>query len=325
MASDKPGLLIYTHGDRLGDALIKLPALSVLREAYPNHRITWLAGSKSSAYRSSLQFLVKDYLDEVIDSAEIGRSILDYLRPVSFPEQDIIIDTQKVLRSTLSIKRIPHRIFISSTANFFFSDIRPNNINLYNKSSIQDRLLFLFGLCAGKVLQHNYKLDLPQEFLELAITLLPEGPIYIGMAPGAGGRKKCWPLENYINIAKTQVKNGRVPVFFLGPDEKDWVEKIKKKVPAALFPDMINAPLLALALGQRLAVALANDSGTGHILATAGVPLVSLFGPSNSMKFVASEKNRIIIEAKDFGGTDMNYIPIQTVITAIEEQISCPT
>ena len=84
---------------------------------------------------------------------------------------------------------------------------------------------------------------------------------------------------------------------------------------------MINGPLLALALAQRLSVALANDSGTGHIMATAGTPLVSLFGPSNSRKFVASGKNWKIIEARDFGGTDINLIPIQTVNNAIEEQM----
>jgi len=327
MIPDKPGLLIYSHAERLGDALFKLPALSVLREAYPNHRIAWLAGCATSAYKGTLQFLVKDYFDEVIDNAGIGKSMLELLQPVSFPEQDIIIDTQNIIRSTLAIKRIPHRIFVSSSANFFFSDIKPNNVNLYNSDSIQNRLLCLFGLGAGKALQHNYKLNLPQEYLELAMTLLPEDHIYIGFAPGAGGRKKCWPLENYIEIAKNQVKNGRLPVFFLGPDEAAWVERIIQDVPDALFPEqenkssMINGPLLALALAQRLSVALANDSGTGHIMATAGTPLVSLFGPSNSRKFVASGKNWKIIEARDFGGTDINLIPIQTVNNAIEEQM----
>lgn len=328
MCPDKPGLLIYSHAERLGDALFKLPALSVLREAYPNHRITWLAGCASSAYKDTLQFLVKDYIDEVIDNAGIGMSLLEFLQPVSFPEQDIIIDTQNIIRSTFAIKRIPHRIFISSAANFFFSDIKPNNIDLYNSDSIQSRLLCLIGLGAGKALQQNYKLNLPQEYLELAMTLLPEGHIYIGLAPGAGGRKKCWPLENFIEIAKNQVKNGRLPVFFLGPDEVAWAEKIRQDVPAALFPEqenessMINGPLLALALAQRLSVALANDSGTGHIMVTAGAPLVSLFGPSNSRKFVASGKNRKIIEARDFGGTDINRIPVQAVINAIEEQMT---
>ena len=25
--------------------------------------------------------------------------------------------------------------------------------------------------------------------------LLPAGPVYVGLAPGAGGRPKCWPLK----------------------------------------------------------------------------------------------------------------------------------
>ena len=37
------------------------------------------------------------------------------------------------------------------------------------------------------------------------------------------------------------------------------------------------SPLLTIALGQRLAAAVANDSGAGHLLAASGCPIVSLF------------------------------------------------
>ncbi|MBM3603141.1 MAG: hypothetical protein FJX22_05130, partial [Alphaproteobacteria bacterium] len=43
--------------------------------------------------------------------------------------------------------------------------------------------------------------------------------------------------------------------------------------------------LLTIALAQRFAVGVANDSGVGHMLAVANTPLVSLFGPTDPGKF----------------------------------------
>ena len=40
---------------------------------------------------------------------------------------DIIIDTQKTVIRTIALRRIKNKKFISSSANWIFSDIRPNN------------------------------------------------------------------------------------------------------------------------------------------------------------------------------------------------------
>ena len=42
---------------------------------------------------------------------------------------DIIIDTQKTVPRTLALSRTKHKKFISSSAHWFCSDIRPNNIS----------------------------------------------------------------------------------------------------------------------------------------------------------------------------------------------------
>jgi len=53
----------------------------------------------------------------------------------------------------------------------------------------------------------------------LARALLPAGPRYIGLAPGASGAHKCWPLQAYLDLAEREQARGRVPVFLLGPEE----------------------------------------------------------------------------------------------------------
>ena len=89
-------------------------------------------------------------------------------------------------------------------------------------------------------------LKIPEAFNEAANKLLPDGPCYIGLAPGAGHptRPKKWPIENFLKLAVMQVKLGRTPVFFLGPDEHHWITMINASVPKALMPEITNPTAL---------------------------------------------------------------------------------
>ena len=152
------------------------------------------------------------------------------------------------------------------------------------------------------------------------------GPVYVGLSPGAGGLPKCWPLENFILLAKAQKLAGRIPVFILGPQEKDWQREIKAAVPEAMFPlqahDLGNQhgyiPQLTIALSRRIAVSVCNDSGTGHMCALGGQPLISLFGRTAPEKFTPMSPCLTILRAQDYGGREMAFIPVDAVREAVD-------
>lgn len=165
---------------------------------------------------------------------------------------------------------------------------------------------------------------MPQQAVDTAARLLPPGPVYIGFAPGAGGRHKCWPIEAFMALAERQGAAGRVPVFVLGPAERDWLDELRRRVPSARFPlqDAGSAdPLLTVALAGRMTAAVANDSGGGHLLAAGGVALVSLFGPTSPAKFAPLARKLKILRAQDFGGEAMTAIPVDAVAAALDELI----
>ena len=109
----------------------------------------------------------------------------------------------------------------------------------------------------------------------------------------------------------------------MGPNELASTEKLRNAVPDALYPtaptDEFFTPTVSfsIALGQRLAAAVANDSGAGHILALADIGLISLFGPTSPEKFAPTTKKCQVIKAQNYGGTQMKDIPIETVLEAI--------
>ncbi|NTU76592.1 MAG: glycosyltransferase family 9 protein, partial [Alphaproteobacteria bacterium] len=177
--------------------------------------------------------------------------------------------------------------------------------------------------------QATGRLPVPDDLLVKARRLMPEGRVYVGLAPGAGNRAKVWPLSRYIDLAALQAAKGRVPVFLLGPDENDWHSDIETTIPQAIFPlqdraAWDNTPMSieqTLAIGSFLSVAVANDSGTGHMLAAIDCPLISLFGPTSPAKLAPRVSRGLVIKAQDFGGESMTHIGLQCVEKAIENVI----
>jgi ADP-heptose:LPS heptosyltransferase len=325
--NNRPELLVYVVGDRIGDGLLKLPAVAALREAFPGHRITWLAGIRGSVFAGPLEPLIHGSLDEVIDEAGVGVSAGELVGPPPLAGRrfDIVIDTQRSLRIALTLRRIPHRLFFSPAVRFLLSSRRPASGSADN-ASLGDQLFALVELAAGRELAvPPAELRIPPQFHHQAAVLLPEqNRELIGLAPGAGGRNKCWPLQRFVAVAKRQVARGRRPVFLLGPDEEAWRAELASAVPQAAFPEqevepVVRGPLLALALAGRLAAAVANDAGAGHILAAAGCPLLSLYGPSDPLKFSRAGPRWRILRAQEFGSRDMSAIPLERVDAALEQ------
>jgi ADP-heptose:LPS heptosyltransferase len=308
---------------------MKIPFLRALRGTWPQARITWLAGAGRTVYAGPLRPLVAPYLDEIIEEAGIGLGPLELLRrPLAGRRFDVVIDTQRRVLTTLILKRARHRTFVSGAAGFRLSDRRPPGP--YSKpAAMVEQLLDLVRAAAGQAPALAPPPTLPEPYEAAARAALPEGEIYLGLVPGAGGRQKCWPRERYVALAREAAARGWRPAFVLGPSERDWLAALREAAPAARFPlqdravpaELAPSPLFTVAVGQCLALAVTNDCGTAHMLAAAGTPLVSLFGPSAPRKFAPSTPDLTVIRAQDFGGEAMAAIPLAAVLAAVARKL----
>ena len=322
-------ILVYSGGEAIGDALYKLNFIKNLRYNFPDSKITWLAGQGKTEYSYTLKPLVNNLIDEVIDNLKIGvNPFIEFIKPSPIKkEYDVIIDTQTVVLPTLCLKKIKHKIFLSASAKWIFSDLKPNNFSIKN-TSLNDRLNIFIKLINNNEVKYGKKdIKIEDKYIKLSNTLLPKGKTYIGISPGAGDKAKIWPLNKFVKLAQGQVNKNRIPVFFLGPDEKNLLEIIKKDVPQAIFPEWtdtaiksgLKGPILVIALAKKVNVAIANDSGTGHMFAVAGTKLISLFSKHNSIKYAPNTKELIILDSKKWGGVDPNLIPLQEVEKSINK------
>lgn len=322
MSEAPASILVYVGLDAVGDGLMKLPFLRALRSAFPQARITWMAGKGHTVYAGSLAPLVAGLADEVLDQASIGSRVAELIgsRPLAGRSFDLVIDTQRRLLTSLIVRRIRHRRFISAAAGFALSHARPPT-GWRRPAAMVGQLLALVEIASGQPAQASAPLPRDPQCERLADGLLPPGNTYVGFAPGAGGRQKCWPLARFIQVAGQQQDAGRIPVFLLGPNEAPWAAEIRAVLPHALLPlqDLASAPpALTIALGRRLAAAVANDSGTGHMLAAADTPLLSLFGPTPPEKFAPAAQRLSLIRAQEFGAEAMDAIPVAAVTAALD-------
>ena len=320
--SPPASILVYVGLDAVGDGLMKLPFLRALRSAFPEARITWMAGKGHSVYAGSLAPLVQGLVDEVLDQADVGSRIGELFgrRPLSGRSFDLVIDTQRRLLTSLIVRRVRHRRFISAAAGFALSDARPTR-GWRRPPAMVGQLLDLATLAAGRPAEALAPLPADPAVEALAASLLPSGQTYVGFAPGAGGRHKCWPFERFLELAARIQAAKNVPVFLLGPNEAAWADDIRTALPDARLPLQAvdkAPPALTIALGRRLTAAVANDSGTGHMLAAADVPLVSLFGPTPPEKFAPAARRLTVLRAQDFGADSMDAIPVDAVAQALE-------
>ncbi|MSP89864.1 MAG: lipopolysaccharide heptosyltransferase family protein [Alphaproteobacteria bacterium] len=327
-------ILVYVGHDLVGDGLMKLPFVRVLKANWPQAKITWCAGKGLSVYASSLCPLVAGLIDETLENAFVRSRLGNiFTRPLGGRSFDLVLDTGRRFLTSLAVRRVRHQRLVSGAAGFLLSDGRPAART--KPRAMLGQMLQLIEAAGGDPALATPPLLLSAEATQAAALLLPPGPTYIGLAPGAGNRAKCWPFENYCAVAQTL--GDAVPVFILGLDEKDWIAAAST-VPKARLPlqdaaaqGIAASPILTIALAQRLTASLANDSGGGHMLAAGDQPLVSLFGPTDPTKvaarpwrggFAPGARHFTVLRAQDFGTDEMAAIPVAAVVAALQSSMS---
>ena len=294
-------ILIYNSGGGIGDSIQIIPLILSLQNHFKRTKLFYL-----SAHPNHFKKSLKEY-DIKIESLDLDIKYFGFrwwhflVAKRKFLKKnnlkfDLIIDLQSKLRNTLILKKIPHYQFYSTTLNnFFFSKKIKNNSKLHVKN--------LANFFEEEILSINYKYNnLPKNILNEAKRLLPKNN-YIGFSITQGNpyRKKSWSVYKFISLAnKISIKN-KTPVFFIEKNNEQLIEKIKNQVPSAIFPESqseISCPALVTALSSKLDLAITIDNGIMHMMGLANIPMIVLFGPTNSEKFSPKNNYTKILDSK---------------------------
>ena len=306
-------ILVYNSGGGLGDSIQIFDLINSLIAKFGSDNIYYL-----SAHKNHFNHALSDYN---LRPKELKTNIIYFgfrwwhllvskkkiLKDNSLQKFDLIIDIQSKLRNTIILKQFPSNKFYSSTFNFKFCSEKKNykstkfeNINILRNIEL---------LISDDIPQTKFKLNLIDlKYFQEAKRLLPDNN-YIGFSMTQGNvyRKKSWPIGKFLNIAEQVSKKNKKPVFFVEKNNKELIDKIKSNINNALFPEIestFSGPPLVTALSSRLEKAISIDNGVMHMMSLAEIPMIILFGPTNSKKFSPKLKNIEILDSKTLYQSD---------------------
>jgi ADP-heptose:LPS heptosyltransferase len=105
----------------------------------------------------------------------------------------------------------------------------------------------------------------------------------IAVHPGSGSERKCWPLEHFEALAGRLLKNGRKVIWILGPADGRLADHLRVSAGKLNISIADSLPLRRLAIIlSKCAAYVGNDSGITHLAALTGIPTLAVFGPTDS-------------------------------------------
>ena len=314
-------ILLYNSGGGLGDSIQLFMLILSLQKHYKTAEFFYIG-----AHQNHFQGKLKEFGIKVatlnLDLKYFGfRWWHFFIAKKKFTNQyykkiDLIIDLQSKLRNTIILRRIPHNYFYSSTFSYKFCTNKAEYLS-------KDHLTNLKKFLRTEIKMYNYDLNLiPKKFRLEAERLLPNKN-YIGFSITQGNlyRKKSWSIYKFISLANKVSMDNKIPVFFIEKENTQLIEKVKNQIPRAIFPEensKLSCPALVTALASRLNSVITIDNGIMHMIALTNIPMIVLFGPTNSKKFAPQNKNVKILDSKKIHQTtNIDNITVDEVYNLI--------
>ena len=307
-------LLIYNSGGGIGDSIQLFPLILSLENLFKESEIYYLGAhenhylGKLKEYNinvNTLDLRLKYFGFRWWHLLKVKKNFLK----LKLDKFDLIVDCQSKLRNTIILKQIPSKRFYSPTFN-----------NIFCSGLEQPAKEFYSDL---KKIDYDIK-NISKRYFDESARLLP-GKNYIGFSLTQGNvyRKKEWPLDKIIKLSEELVKNNKIPVFLIEKRNQELKNKIKDFLPSALFPEhetSLNSPALVTCLGTRMDFAITIDNGIMHMLSLSKVPMISLFGPTDSLKFAPKYKNSIVLDSKKiYKSKNVSDITVDDVLMAAKQ------
>ncbi len=265
--------ILVIRGGAIGDFILTLPALSALRQQFPNATLEVLG------YPHIAQLAVAGGLAHAVRSIE-ARPLAGFFARggILDPELQEYFASFAIIISYLYD---PDGIFEanlrrSCKGQFIAGPHRPDESKDEHATAV-----FLEPLKRLAIFDAD---AIPR--LALSQGRAPSNPQAncIAIHPGSGSEKKNWAVDNWIELARQLLNSSAASLLIVGGEaESTKVEKFKSALPDHRAEFAFNLPLPALA-GRIASCSLfiGHDSGITHLAAAGGVPVLALWGETNA-------------------------------------------
>jgi len=268
----------------LGDIIHTLPALNVLKRAYPDAEIDWITEELGSEFLYGHPFLKNIFLfpryswPKKIKKGQILTIIKEIvtLREQLKRNYKLIIDFQGLFKSNFIafLAQGEKRIGFANSrelGNLFYRNKVKVDLNLH--AVLRYLMLLKF-------------MNIPVSFKDISFPLPTAPPFpfyikkpYIVINPIARWQSKMWFIEKWIDLSKALFKLGYEVVFSGRKTDRHYIECICQSIGGINLAGKTNLKQL-IPLYKEATLVISVDTGTMHLAAATGTAVIALFGPT---------------------------------------------
>ena len=284
--------ILVLRGGAVGDFLVTLPMLQLLRARWPAARIELVGNARVAALA-----VRAGHLDAVHSQDEGRWSALHAAPPLPAALREWLAPFDLVISFWHDAEDAVARHFpVRPGQDFLSGSATPTVAPAARHFCDALRPLGLFAADFGARLP----------------VRAPSKRTRIAMHPGSGSPRKNWRADRWRELADRV----DAPVLVvLGPAEQERAE-IDRAFPAGSDRVAVSRGLPLGALADQLAACrlfVGNDSGLSHLAAAVGTPCVLLFGPTDpAMWAPPGDQVRVIRR-----GDDLDAISVDEVLAAV--------
>ncbi len=295
----------------IGDCVMAAYAVSALRRAQPDAQIVWAADPRCSVVIDR-EHCVSEVFDIPRDQwKREGTTWLQQLRyyaRLRKYEFDFGFDLQGHSKTAICLRvaRPKRRLAVEGLdpmSRILTPAARTTAIHLVERMT-----LTIAELLPVSPIERPFMPALAAERSSVANQLQSGRPL-VTIHIGAGAEWKRWPIERWEAVAQAVGRKGFEVVFLGAPGDTDR--------PLGNGHDLVGKLTLAesMAAVAQSALHLAADTGSGHMAAALGVPVISVFGRTNPARYRPYVVNSRGVVLQN--GTSTELVSVEDVLEAI--------
>ena len=302
----KPRILVI-RGGAIGDFILTLPALRLIREAFPNSHIEIIG------YRHIIALAEGRYYADATRSIEFGPLAGFFARAGTLDAE--LIEYFASFHQVISFLFDPDGIFQRNLERCGVKRFLQAHVKIDDSAHAAQQLarpleaLALYLEDAAPVVFPNEQdRAFAEEFLREQIEPL------VAVHPGSGSPRKNWPISHWRELLQMVLsERGRVLVVGGEADYASLGELRDEFGSRLLVAQDLPLPSLAAIL-QQCAQFIGHDSGISHLAASVGAPCLLLFGPTDPHVWAPANPGVRVLSAPD---QDLPRLPVAEVIEAL--------
>ena len=306
--------ILVIRGGAIGDFVLTLPALKLLRDAYPAAQIEILG------YKHIVALAEGRFYAQAVHSIEYGKLAGFFAKGAEL--DSALSDYFASFDLVLSYLFDPDAIFERNVRHCGVEEFlvgSPKIIGLEHAVRQLARPLVKLDLELTDPAAHLYPSLGDRDFAADILRTL-KAPV-VAVHPGSGSPTKNWPVENWAELAALLLRRGHGSSLLVIGGEADERElaafRVLAETSAIRIAEALPLPEVA-ALLEGCACFIGHDSGVSQIAAAVGAPSVLLFGPTDPAVWAPQNENVRVLRAVE---GDLGRIDTDAVAEAVVQEL----